>query len=368
MVDAVVSPLMTPIVSAVDVDDVVDRIDVEQLIERIDLDRMVERIDLDRAIARVDVNGVIERVDANALLDRVDPNALLDRVDPDRLLDRVDANRLLDRVDANRLLDRVDVARLIDRVDLDAVMERIDVNALVRRTELNKIIARSTTGVFGDLLDAARGVTVSLDLIIQGTVGRVVRPKGESRPGRPGNLDDVVESRTMSMAERGVAMQGRHAGSLSRFLAFLLDQFVLGLLFVWGQTLVSLALSVVTGHSFHPTSHRWVVLTIYIVWFFVYLAGQLAVAGRTLGMAVLGLRVVRNDGERLEGRRAALRTVVFPLSFIIFGIGLLMGLVRRDRRELHDLLAGTAVVYQWDAEMARLRAPSHADSPDGTAP
>jgi uncharacterized RDD family membrane protein YckC len=85
-------------------------------------------------------------------------------------------------------------------------------------------------------------------------------------------------------------------------------------------------------------------------------------------MAVLGLRVVRNDGERLEGRRAALRTVVFPLSFIIFGIGLLMGLVRRDRRELHDLLAGTAVVYQWDAEMARLRAPSHTDSPDGTAP
>ena len=428
MVDAVVSPIMSPIVSAVDVDDVVERIDVEQVIERIDIDRLVDRLDLDRVIERVDfngviervdVNGVIDRVDANALLDRVDPNALLDRVDPDRLLarvdpnalldrvdpnalldrvdadrllDRVDADRLLDRVDANRLLDRVDpnalldridadrlvarvdanalldrvdVNRVIERVDLDAVMARVDVNELVRRTELGSVIARSTTGVFGELLDAARAVSVSLDLVVHGVVRRMFRHSHEGRPGKPGDLDDVVDTRTMSLSERGVAVQGRFCGSVSRLLAFVLDQFLIGLLFVWGRTLVSLAVEVVTGSPLKVPDHRWLVAAVYLVWAFVYLAAPLAAVGRTIGMSVLGLQVVTSDGERLDGRHAVVRTMAFPLSFVL-GIGFLIGLFRRDRRELHDLIAGTAVVYAWDAELARLRASRAADPVEPT--
>ncbi len=46
----------------------------------------------------------------------------------------------------------------------------------------------------------------------------------------------------------------------------------------------------------------------------------------------------------------------FPLSFLMLGLGFLLGLVRADRRELHDLIASTAVIYGWDAEVARLRA------------
>jgi len=409
MVDAVVSPIMSPIVSAVDVDDVVDRIDVEQVIERIDVDRLVDRLDLDRVIERVDVNSVIERVDVNAvltrvdpdalldrvdpnalldrvdpnaLLDRVDPNALLDRVDPDRLLDRVDADRLLDRVDANRLLDRVDpnalldrvdadrllarvdanalldrvdVNRLVERVDLDAVMARVDVNDLVRRTELGSVIARSTTGVFGELLDAARAVSVSVDLVVHGAIRKMFRHAHEGRPGRPSDLDDVVDTRTMSLGERGVAVQGRFAGSVSRLLAFVIDQFLIGLLFVWGRGLASLAVEVITGSPLRTPDHRWLIAVLYVVWAFVYLSLPLAAVGRTIGMSVLGLQVTRSDGSRLDGRHAAVRTVAFPLSFVL-GIGFIIGLFRRDRRELHDLIGGTAVVYAWDAELARLRA------------
>ena len=60
----------------------------------------------------------------------------------------------------------------------------------------------------------------------------------------------------------------------------------------------------------------------------------------------------------MSAGKAALRTLVFPLSFLLLGIGFLIGLVRRDRRELHDLIADTAVVYSWDANTARLRAES----------
>ena len=66
--------------------------------------------------------------------------------------------------------------------------------------------------------------------------------------------------------------------------------------------------------------------------------------------------VVGADGTKVSGRQASLRTLAFPVSFLLLGAGFLIGLIRRDRRELHDLIAGTGVTYQWDADTARLRA------------
>ena len=72
-------------------------------------------------------------------------------------------------------------------------------------------------------------------------------------------------------------------------------------------------------------------------------------------MAVLGIRVVMADGTPVEPRRGVLRALVFPLSFLLCGLGFLGILVQRERRALHDLIAGTAVIYAWDARAARLR-------------
>ena len=150
-------------------------------------------------------------------------------------------------------------------------------------------------------------------------------------------------------------MQGRFAGSVSRFLAFLVDQFVIGVIFAIGSLLVQSAVRVVFRSTFDIEDSGLAMVIAFALWAFVYTAGSLAATGSTIGKAILGLRTVRADGSRLDGRRAALRTLMFPLSFLLFGIGLLIGLVRRDRRELHDLIADTAVVYAWDADTARLR-------------
>jgi uncharacterized RDD family membrane protein YckC len=367
MVEALVNPIVSPLVNAVDVAGVVERVDVEDVVERIDVDALLDRIDIDRLLDRIDVNRLLDRVEADDLLDRVDADRLLDRVDVDRLLnrirvdpllDRIEVDRLLDRIDVDRLLDRVDLDRLLDRMDVSAVADRIDVNALVDRTELGAIVARSTTGVFGQLLDSARGVAMLVDLVVQTSIRRALRPGQPHQPGRPDAPDEIVDARSMSQSERTQALQGHHAGSVSRFLAFLADQFTLGLIFATGQALVSLALEVITGVSWEPADHRWAVAFLFSVWWFVYFALPLAVTGRTIGMAFVGVRVVRADGARLEARRAAARTAVFPLSFLLLGIGFLIGLVRRDRRELHDLIARTAVIYSWDAEIAAMRAVS----------
>jgi len=72
-------------------------------------------------------------------------------------------------------------------------------------------------------------------------------------------------------------------------------------------------------------------------------------------MLLLGVQVVGQDGSRVGTRRGLVRTLAFPLSFILLGLGFISILFDRDRRALHDLIAGTAVVYAWDAREARLR-------------
>ena len=42
------------------------------------------------------------------------------------------------------------------------------------------------------------------------------------------------------------------------------------------------------------------------------------------------------------------------LRAAVIGLGFVGILVQREHRALHDLIAGTAVVYSWDARSARL--------------
>jgi uncharacterized RDD family membrane protein YckC len=98
-----------------------------------------------------------------------------------------------------------------------------------------------------------------------------------------------------------------------------------------------------------------VVGIIFLAWLFTYYAYSWGAAGKTPGMALLGVRVVASDGTEAGPRRGVERTLAFPLSFLFLGLGFLGILVQRDRRALHDLIAGTVVIYDWDARAARLR-------------
>ncbi len=357
-VDDVVSRIdINDVVARIDVDEVVSRIDVDELVSRIDVDDVVDRVDIGRLLARVDLDGVLAGVDVDRVLGRIDPAALLDHVDPDALLDRVDPNRLLDRVDPNALLDRVDANRLL---------ERVDVNELVARTELGEIITRSTSGVFTQLLDAVRTQIIVADEVVQGIPARVLRRARREVPPRPGGEADELDSQQMSFTERAVEMQGRFAGSLSRFLAFLVDQFVIGVVFAVGALLIQSAVQIVFRSSVSVDDGGPVVVAAYMRWWFIYMAGSLAATGRTIGSTMLGLMVVRADGTRIDARRSAVRTLVFPLNFLLVGAGFVIGLVRRDRCELHDLIADAGVIYAWDADAARLRADVVGTGPPST--
>jgi len=152
-----------------------------------------------------------------------------------------------------------------------------------------------------------------------------------------------------------VTSQGHYAGSVSRFLAFIIDAAVSAGLFSLGLAAANLVMQVVTGHSVHWTRANIVVAIIFVLWEFFYFGYSWAASGRTFGMAVLGIRVIRADGAALDPWRGVARALVFPLSFLCLGLGFLGILVQREHRALHDLIAGSCVTYAWDARAARLR-------------
>jgi uncharacterized RDD family membrane protein YckC len=152
-----------------------------------------------------------------------------------------------------------------------------------------------------------------------------------------------------------VTAQGNYAGAVSRFLAFVLDAVVSAGLFAVGLGATSLVVQVVTGHSVHWSRANIAVAIIFVLWEFFYFGYSWAASGRTFGMAVLGVHVVRADGATPDPWRGVVRALVFPLSFLLLGLGFLGILVQREHRALHDLIAGSAVIYAWDARAARLR-------------
>lgn len=65
--------------------------------------------------------------------------------------------------------------------------------------------------------------------------------------------------------------------------------------------------------------------------------------GQTIGKMLVGARVVALDGGPLSRRRAVLRALGWALSALTFGLGFLTSAMRRDKRGLADLVAGTRV-------------------------
>ncbi len=151
------------------------------------------------------------------------------------------------------------------------------------------------------------------------------------------------------------SLQGRYSGFASRFAAFAVDVGVSLGVFMLALAAISWAATVLTGKDINwNKGDIWVIIA-YAAWAFFYFAYSWAASGRTAGMALFGVRVVRDDGTDADGRRAVVRTLALPLSFLLLGLGFLGILLGDQRRALHDVIAGTAVVYSWDARAARLR-------------
>ena len=304
--------------------------------------------------------GVVSRFASLAtekVVDVVDPDVVIEHVDIDAIIQRVDVNALLERVDVDALVDRIDLDRLMSRIDMDAIIEQIDVKDIVDRAGVADIVKESTGQLAGSAIDVFRRQIVALDAILSRTTYRLIGRDPTQRPLAPRDLGEDGPA----VAESGrTEVTGYYAGPLNRLAAFLIDAVI-----VWSSFVLTFAGIFFIVELFISSDIRRprgsevgaIAVLLLVLWAFIYMWVGLALAGRTLGMAFVGLRVVTREGAPITGTQAFVRTIVFPFSFVILGLGFLGIFTSPERRAMHDAAAGSTVVYDWGDRPAELPAP-----------
>ncbi len=138
-----------------------------------------------------------------------------------------------------------------------------------------------------------------------------------------------------------------YAGFGRRLTALLVDGIVFAVLFSILAGVVGgiVAIDAEALEAGDPAAEEQLtaVLSVLVVAVFAY-GWFLNTIGWSPGKQALGLRVVREDGRQPGLGPGFARTVCWPLSFALLGLGLLWPLFDRNRQAWHDKLAGTYVV------------------------
>lgn len=142
----------------------------------------------------------------------------------------------------------------------------------------------------------------------------------------------------------GAALQGHRAGFASRAAAAAVDLAVLTVLELTCLLFTALVCYVVQGPPFGaPALPLWLSAAAAAGIPTAYLAAGWATAGRTVGMQVLGLRLLSRSGGPPLLATSLLRAALC----VAVPIGLLWILVSRRNASIQDLALGTVVVYDW---------------------
>jgi uncharacterized RDD family membrane protein YckC len=139
------------------------------------------------------------------------------------------------------------------------------------------------------------------------------------------------------------------ASNLRRFLAFAIDVTILSVIFHAVKVSVGNA---APGDSLGPGIHTKLLsinpddLKAYAqsnawLWYFPYAAGLVAIAGRTIGIMVLDLRVVRPDRGRVGIAQSVWRCLV-ALGCMLTVFPILFGIFRR--LQIHDRMSKTRLI------------------------
>lgn len=299
-----------------------------------------------------------------AVADRV-VNEVLEAIDVNALLGRVDVEGVIDRVDVEQLIERVDVEGIVKRIDVNAIVGEIDIDSLVENTELGSLIVKSTAGILTEILDGVRAQGVALDDFCAKLTSRILRRNPASLPVGPDQIASRSEVTATSPPNDGlrsppigppptsrehigpvanapqsaqltVERQGQYAGAVSRLAAIGMDGLASWTIYVAAGALVTFAVELITTRTFNLTKHPVVAITALVIWEFAYFSYQWAISGRTIGMAILGIRVENAGGGPIGGRAACIRTLVLPLSIAALFLGCLGILTNRARQAWHD--------------------------------
>jgi uncharacterized RDD family membrane protein YckC len=245
-----------------------------------------------------------------------------------RTLDGV-IDRVVDAVDVDDVVRRVDVDDVVKRIDVDDVVKRIEIEQVAERVDVESIVARSAGSLPKHGLAAVRRTLGRLDALAEQGIARFIK----TRPAAPTNLAVAADDR-----------RGRYAGPISRLAGYVIDASIVGA--GYGLILGAIAMlwGALTKQDLGLPADDSLVWTLgFIAWAFLYYFTSWSLSGQTIGQSLCGIAVVQRDGSRLRPGQAATRVLVYPTIVLVVPLsGVVIG---RERRALHDVVAGSAVVY-----------------------
>ena len=325
---------------------------------------VLRNIDADEIVRSIDVDDLAQRVDVDALVARIDVDALIERVDLDALVARLDLDALVDRLDVDAIARRVPVGELVRTAQIQAAVDNVDLGPALRNAGLADIVAQS---VGLSTVDTVRRRVVVVDALFERLTATALRRRVDEWPAGPpelvgdevglmGDLDGELDG------DRAWDVTGHYVGPLGRVLASAAD--VVGAFSSWSLvttvalTLLSRAFGLDVGAAESgPSTGSIGFLVGLVIWFAGWFLLPLEVVGRTPAMSLLGMRVVSSEGDVPSFRRVLWRSLAQVPSAGLLGVGYLVALFDSRRRALHDVVAGTAVVWDWGGRQASVASP-----------
>ena len=167
----------------------------------------------------------------------------------------------------------------------------------------------------------------------------------------------------MVSSRRGLL--GRYAGFVTRGAALVIDIVIVSVAVILTNWVIALPITYFFNFDIRtctqdPTSYgqyvQLICRSVGLVWFVVtiitaplYFSLLVSASGQTIGKYLMGIRIVRVDGQRMTLGLSFVRFLGYFVSALPLMTGFLVVLVDPRRRALHDRLAGTCVIYTWHA-------------------
>lgn len=161
-----------------------------------------------------------------------------------------------------------------------------------------------------------------------------------------------------------VNLRGQYAGFVTRLFAFAIDNIIISLMIFLGGWIIRTTAEMVKFETLLNSPYALMdilrSITAFLtsppvlagatgLFFFTYHLFFLILVGATPGKAIFGVRVIELRGRPLGFSRAAVRILGYVPSTVVLFIGFLWIIIDNRRQAWHDKLAGTCVIYSWDA-------------------
>jgi len=137
----------------------------------------------------------------------------------------------------------------------------------------------------------------------------------------------------------------RYAGFWIRFVAYIIDTFIISTVLILLGTIWSLQSDDSMDMAASIASSAIVLWISFFLHWFYFAIMESSDSQATIGKKVLGIKVTDEFGQRMSFGRATGRYFSKYISSLILGIGYLMAAFMDRKQALHDKIASTLVIY-----------------------